>query len=601
MKYAFLPKLYGIVKDYHKRMIPEGRLGDGLNVLFEAGKIKTRWGYLNLGNGPLSGPITAISYFELVSTLEKYLLVFTTRDSYFYNPATGKFQFITKNFSAGTVSCSGSDVTLSGDTASWAYTTWPSGVCKIKFGTSNMNGVSAVDDSWYSVSAFTGPHGLTLAGNGPACTSVPYVIRLCWSGDVTDYHSVALPWDDSLGEKIVVVSNGVDRMQKWTGKGAMVDLAGMTRPARFIHYFGSIGYEHLIAAWTRDGMFNLPYTIEVSDAGQTEVWNGTYYELLNTNDEIKGILPLENRLIIYKEHSITEAWPNPQGGNIDPFDFVQDKIRDIGTPSIRTVVNYGSFHIFLGDNIYVFDGTTATPIGAEIINTLMAEINMNSIGSSFALPLRKEHLYCLFVPTNGSHYPNKVYAFNYYEKTWTIWQLAHEMTSGGQYTQVYAPTWRDIFANGTGPKWNDMKQRWRDLILYDNNLTYVLGDKDGRVYQFGPDFLTDNGTPIKVYASTGDFPLNDIKHNFRLCECTVGLGRKTGTQLRVRASLDFGETWTSWTPCVPDRGGEYREATAQFIERGRQVRFEFDTDTNSVCSIEIESVSIGYNDMGVGG
>ncbi len=102
MKYFNISAIQGIVKDYHPRMIPESRASDGNNILFEQGRIKSRWGYALFGS--LNGTITNIIQYERINGT-KYLIVFTTRDSYVYRGS--RFDFLTKCYNTGSVSCYG--------------------------------------------------------------------------------------------------------------------------------------------------------------------------------------------------------------------------------------------------------------------------------------------------------------------------------------------------------------------------------------------------------------------------------------------------------------------------------------------------------------
>lgn len=661
MKHFDVPSIYGIVKDYHQRMIPENKLSDGLNIMFREGKMINRWGYAALGgNLPLNGAVTNIILYELLSTAVQHILAFTTRDAYVYDASAGQFDFITMCYSRGTVNVSGTAVTLS--SGEWRNTDWnKQGVYQIKFGNQDVNG----SGTWYIVSKVDGPITLTLATSGGSETGVQYVLRLCWSGNIDNPHSITTAYDDILGEKILIVANGIEPLRSWKGSDLMYDLGSMTgdthsnttidnlantshlyvgqlvtgwgvdstiatvtlsppsitlddaatqtnadtmlnfgtmRIARFVGFFGSTGYEHLITAFVKEGPDNRPQTLDVSHAGKPEIWGDDidapiYYDLLNTNDEIQGVVPLQTRMLIYKRHSITEMWATPGGGNIDPYDFNQNKISDIGTPSIRTVVNFGSFHIFLSDdNIYQFNGTNLTSIGTEIINSLISESNRPYMNRAFAFSIRDEDLYVLFMPVEED-YCDKAYVYNYMEKTWTIWETNHQMTANGVYIREYSPTWAELEASGE--LWSEMGQRWSDLIFYENNTRYVLGDKDGYIYEFSPDWTNDDGVanPININIVTRDYPINDRKHCFHLRELVMGIDTQSAGNIMVRASIDFGETWSGWAILSLVGASDYVERIANFIERGRQVRFQIQNLNGTPFGIE--SLIIGYNDGGV--
>lgn len=932
MKYYQIPQIAGVMKDLHARAIPEQRCQDALNVMFEEGHVKTRWGYRTIAaNLPLSGPITNIVEFEKIVSGEKFLIVCTTRDIYYWDMNNGIYVPLTEVISG---EVSGIDVTTADGlvvTVFYAGTSGPfdlSTLTKVGtyFLTLSQYGITAHDnlvshvesddelvidaDYVWSVFKFVaeGAYGnysliafpetvplitaarYLLAANGLSavgiyeasilfygdplatgvneytgfmvvnsafdaccvCTDVDqvdftgdvsetertisgvtgeipigglirlttaeigtaeyddihvfavvtaydedtgvvtydpllssyavdrlynqcvaacggatavsfniahvvesvdlpsgymasvaiigwyqdvsadmlYELRLCDSGDMDDPHDTAIIYDTVEEDKILAITNGIQPVRVWTGAGEVkrlgersfvghthsnttldncsgddfqgvrkgqalfgtgigagavvsdidhtaatitmsvaasetatdVDVTATSYPnlAKYIDYFGSVGYEHVILANTTDGSVHNAQTIEMSDAGEIDLWNSIFFDLIDTNDPIVGVKRLGTRLIIYKERSITEAYPNPSGGNIDPFDFNQNKVN-VGTPSIRTVVDMGDFHIFFGwDNVYAFNGIGVTAIGFDVMNDLNAGVNRPLMNRSFAFAIPQKNLYCLFVPYGfGVENCNRAYIYNYVEKHWTIWQLGHEMTCFGTFHQSEAPTWDDwlvpvtisgtttngsaavTMANVTGievgdvveaaagipadtnilaidgttvtltnnatasgsrtlsfyKSWDNMLMRWEDLILYEDNERWVLGDVDGYIYEISDREYDDAGTDIGAYFITRDFPLNDPKQNFKLLQAVIGICNRTAGSFTIQASVDFGNTWTEAIEVDVILGSDYIENIVNWIERGRQVRFKIMNVTGSF--FRIESLNIGFADAGI--
>ena len=461
-----------------------------------------------------------------------------------------------------------------------------------------------------------------------------------------------------------------------TASGSQADdtitAASVPNKAKFIEWFGSIGYEHVIIGNTIDTGVNNKQTLEFSAASEIDVWGiageSFYVDLINTNDPVVGIRRLGTRLYVYKENSITELWPIEGGGNSNAFDYNENKIEK-GTPSIRTVVTFTNFHIFFGwDNVYINNGITATPIGDAIINDLNSGINRPYINRCFAVPLYNKNLYCLFVPYGSdAEYCNRVYVYNYIENHWTIWQLTNEMTCSGAFHQAKAPTWDDILAgsdyvstiegttvneseevsmtsvtgievgnvvegegipdntnvieiNGTtivmsneatasdtvdltfSPSWDNMLMKWEDLILYEDNERIIFGDADGYIYEFTSRHFLDELTAFSAYVVTRDYPLNDIRHYFRLCQTIIGVCNKLDGSFQISASVDFGNTWIDvdafgYEAVDIDYGDNYIEYIANWLETGRQVRFKIENIDGSYFSIE--SLNIGFEDAGI--
>ena len=394
---------------------------------------------------------------------------------------------------------------------------------------------------------------------------------------------------------------------------------GERRPAKYLGYFGSVGYEHLLSAWIADST-NEPQRIEVGAAGKypekflNDVTGdyGTYYLLYDSNEGIVGMHALQNRIIIYKEQSITEMWAVPGGLNSDPYNFNQDKIRNVGPLSGETVVNYGRFHIFMGwDNFYLFDGINATPIGDEVIKTIIDYINETYANRAFAMPIREEKLYVVFIPTGDAELPSECYAYNYIDKTWTKWEFTDGsgdqiyFTAWGRYRKAYSPTWDEMLADAT--TYADADMRWVDLIIYENIDRYLLGDSNGNIYEFAPEFDDDNGYGFVSSFTTKDFDMGNPKYTIKVVEAILGMrqiydedGNADSSSVRIRASVDFGNSWSEWQTVVTTGIDEYIEGIANFYVRGKQVRFEIDNNVSTPPDyFEFENLNIGYNDSGI--
>jgi len=740
MNYYEIQKIYGVVKDFHPRMIPPDKASDVDNIMFWKGVLKRRPGYLAFGsNLPLSGTITGLFYFRQLKLDERFIIATTEKDTYKYNFNSDRWDYITRNHSTGTVDATVGAESVLDFTGSDFDTNW-SGFMWIKFGNTDMN--EGVEADWHSVSSINSATQLTIS-DSVDLSGGNYVLRLCWNGNEDDYHSFAEPYDSDENDKILIISNGIDDNQKFTGVGDMLLLGyiettgdttdgsavlsvlahdnistGMTvtgtgipadsvvmsvsptlnevtinndatitdtdvdlifdaetPPAKFVGYYGSVGFDHTILANVVEGVYPEPQKILTSIAGDPEdFYNGAFYQLLNSNDAITGIIPLKTRLICYKEKSITEIWAVPQGDNDNPFDFNQNKINDIGTPSIRTVVNYGDFHIFLGEestgiDIFIFDGVSVQRVGRDIINYISDQVSHKYLSRAFAIPIQSRNLYCLFVSTgsDSTNMNDKCYTFNYVEGVWSIWTLNDFMSAYSSFAKSDVLfTWSDMVtdttatvATGTpnvtiastvgmsagmrfdvnsgaethyiqsvestttlildgnvtadgsqvvrwGHTWDTYPGdiRWRDVLTYDNNnaVSYLVGDNEGYIYEFAEEHEDDNATEIECTIETGDHPLNDREHTFRLLKATVSMQdgdpvTDDGGTIDVGASVDFGANWTPYINLTIEGAVDYIEGVANFMERGKQVRFRFRNIDGG--DINIESVLVGFNDMGI--
>lgn len=310
----------------------------------------------------------------------------------------------------------------------------------------------------------------------------------------------------------VGIVNGAGANLNATHTDAAVSIRAHSMPsiAKYVDYFGSVGAEHVIIADTIDNTsgYHNPQTLEMSDAGEIDLWNSIFYDIIDNNDPIVGIKKLQTQLAIYKTHSISMAWPNFSGGNDDPFDFTQNKVN-IGTPSIRTVVDFGDYHIFFGwDNVYVFNGIGVTPIGSDIMNDINASINRPFMNRSFACSIPNKNLYILFVPCGRGddnqlvENPNRAYVFNYVEKHWSIWQLSHAMTAFGTFHQSQAPTWEDWLNPDSGDENAPVVKTGCSTVENSNTVTIanISGIQVGNVVE--GDGVPNNTNVLSVSGTT---------------------------------------------------------------------------------------------------
>jgi hypothetical protein len=599
MKYQYLPIFKGVFRSAHKRIIPDDKLSTSTNVFFDQGKMKKRWGYSQLGtNLPLNGSITNLTWYEQLGTANKWLLAFTTRDSYRYDSSAGLWYFITQKYITGTAQCSGG-TTVTGTTTSWDYTNWPEEVWQIKFGTQDVNG-TGTPNTWYTIDTWTDATHLELTANGPTTgSSVNYVIRRCWTDDADSPHSVCLPILDN--DRIVVATNGWDAILKWDGTAEMETLGGSPNLARHVGFFGDSGGEQMFLGWTvdQDSGADQPCTIELSGIGDPEWWtigeNGAaYYDFLNTNDEVEGIVGIAENVAVYKSKSISIG--GPTGDVNDPFSWKQNAVQNVGTRSINTVADTGKYHIFFADeNVYMFDGINVTPIGGEVMDEIIGSMKYDKIKRSFALCIPEYNMYILFIPVVAD-YPDYAYVLDYASQTWTTWQLNDYMTAGGYWYSDQSQSWSQLDTDGT--TWSqllDTGKRWNDMLSYGGKRTYVVGDSEGYVYEFGTS-TSDDGVAISCDMITKDYPLNDVKQLFNLNEVVVGFeGQSSGT-IKICASIDHGVSWSEWRTIDMTSSAEYLESIVNFALRGRQVRFRIQNISGSY--FEIESLNVGFNDSG---
>ena len=482
--------------------------------------------------------------------------------------------------------------------------------------------ITSITDGTHFVlnaTATAGSPTLTFGVYIKAASSVPYVVRFCFSGGSDCTFDYALPYTTTIDDKILVITNNADPIQKWTGTGGfqLLTTTGITpNYARCIGYFGASLAEHTVIGGMYDGAYLHPSQIYTSDAGNPESYMGAYYELLTSNDPITALKILGSYMVIYKSNSITMAYATPSGGNDDPLDMKQNLITNVGCPAPRTICDMGNYHLFLGNeqdsiNIFAFNGQSVQPIAEEIINTIKSEISLPNIDQCFAFPIKKLNLYILFIATGTSEVPNKVYVYNFVEQHWTIWSFADAITAFGFARNEYNPTWADFRTLGT--TWANTIQRWSDLRYYAQDKFPILGDADGYVYYFKEINDTDNGVEIDAFIETKDYALAslpsngaripDPRHTFKLLDSIIGYQGRTNNQtIQLSTSTDFGNTYpeivnidqSTSTYVANVSTFDYAETVCNFFQKGNYLRLKINNVSGSY--FQIEGIVVGYTD-----
>ena len=339
----------------------------------------------------------------------------------------------------------------------WKNSEWTQqGLYQISFDSSTLESCN----TWYTVDKITSNKQLTLTVDLPAAkTNSVYCLRLCYAGDEDDAWNACYPYSDYANDRIILVTNsGIDAIQKWDGTGYFKDFKNYSNRAKYVGFFGSVGYEHVVFANIYDTGSGKIFeqTIEWCEAGGGLVFNGAYAELLDSTEPIVGIVPFGSRLFIYKSGSISIGDPNPNGGNENPFYITQNAV-EYGTPSIRTVCNTGKYHVFFsGNDIRMFDGHNYDLLSEGNSQFIVNNINREYQHRSFAFIIPEQNLYCLFLPFKPSQNCNVCIVFNYLTGSWTYWTLQDSdgntlyPLSKGKYNRTYAPRWCDLYAKPTG-------------------------------------------------------------------------------------------------------------------------------------------------------
>jgi len=337
---------------------------------------------------------------------------------------------------------------------------------------------------------------------------------------------------DSAGNEIFILTNGKDKIQKWDGSaGNFADLAGWsTGPvlARRLVIFKS----RLLAGFTVEGGTVCTRRVRWSVAGNPEDITGTgsgFVDLAETSDWVVALVPLKNKLFIFKERSI---WELPYKGGADVFGGPILKIDGVGTYSNLSIVSLGDELIFYGtDNIYLFDGENLDSIGKNIYSLVYeTEKRLVNVGKADRVPsvyIEELKSYQLCFPTGESEIPSLLAEYSFDYQSWTLRDI--QITAFGYYTVSGQPRWVDM--TGT---WEAQTGIWMQKKLPSGAPTTLIGTPDGYIYE---DDRITKSTDYMVFQ-TKDWV---FQHAQRVIEFRV---QARGGPFNCYYSLDQGLTWS---------------------------------------------------------
>lgn len=145
---------------------------------------------------------------------------------------------------------------------------------------------------------------------------------------------------------------------------------------------------------------------------------------------------------------------------------------------------------------------------------------------------------------------------------------------------------------------------WMDLKEAENFTRIALGTYEGYIYEIASDYYKDNTNDITSEITTKDFELNKGL-TFLFSEVTIRIGLRetsdgylTGEVFQVRASMDYGRSWSAWVDLalnpLTEVEGEFMEKKAYFHMRGKALRLQLRFTDPFIY----EAMFIKWNPMG---
>ncbi len=404
----------------------------------------------------------------------------------------------------------------------------------------------------------------------------------CFTGDTEDRFSFDTIYNSTTGEVLFVATNYIDDILKWVGTGNWEVLGGTPDNSKYIKNY----YNYLVCAFVLTTAVDYPTKIQWCVNGKPEDWSGAgsgNNSLTSQAGKIQAMEEIQGQIAIFREKAISnmyivagiyEATQTPI-----PFEFEENRVINVGTPSGWTVQSLGDKLIFLGwDGVYIYDLYNFQNINSENFVEFMANVDPVQLVLSHAMLMSEYSLYILFVPSVGSTTTDSIWVFDYSKKICLgTWKFHDNITACGSYKATSAEVTIGDLTGLIGTfSWKIGGSRPQSLFAAS-----LLGDDSGYIYQIDKDIHNDNNNAIVSFFDTKAYC---IKIGFFM-RAVLTLIKMSGTDIEVLASSDSGNTFgLSQTESSIPTDGQVKIRDIDMICESIMLRFRVST-LNSWFSI----------------
>jgi hypothetical protein len=372
-------------------------------------------------------------------------------------------------------------------------------------------------------------------------------------------------------QDVFIWSDGDYGPMRWTGTGAYTAVGGTSVPFVAAANFA----DRVVVGRTKEGGAVKPLRIRWPISGDYTDWGGIgsgFVDLRDTVDWVQGLAVLTDDLVIYKERSI---WVGRETGKATPAIEFDSHLLGTGLLFSRGIGDLGDEHLFVApDAIYLFRWSNIESIDGDIHTEFYNMLNMEFLDRCFSTIVEEFSEWHIFIVRTGQTFPDFVWVYNYFDKTWDNYELGHTVSTPGYTSRAAGLTFDEL--TGTMDE-----QAWRGddrTIAYGFPLN-LLGSDSGKVYEIDPNADKDDGLTIQAEAQSKDFYSEDPSNEVTITRLVV-MYRYQGTLavLTIGISVDGGVTWAEQNVTVTPGGSlEIKEVHADIIKSGLKFRFRVKT------------------------
>lgn len=328
-----------------------------------------------------------------------------------------------------------------------------------------------------------------------------------WDNIINNGSAAERYWQAAEFDGVLVFVNGLEQPQKYSG-GSVAAITDAPANARHIalhanRLFMVNDAEPNVIQWSKYADINV-WTTFLGDVEDPS------FQPINTNtgEDIEGIVTFQNRVVIFKKHSIHELY-GERG-----YDFIINDISThVGCAGWRTICEVNGVLYFLsGSGIFAYSGGSAPrmPI-SDPVKTYIESINWDQIDQCVG-------------GTDGRRY---------------FLTLVTGTDTAPSVTLMYDP---EKAKNGQSSGWFVMD--YKSTAFFDDREHWYTGTSDGKVFSMD-DGDTDAGTAIPYEVTTKPIVRGNWHKKKRLNRMRAVVDIPAGATMNIYYSiLTTGEDWT---------------------------------------------------------
>jgi hypothetical protein len=312
-------------------------------------------------------------------------------------------------------------------------------------------------------------------------------------------------WSWCVGEDCFFFArDGGGGIYRWKGGATVVDkVPGAPSDVKYIEYFN----HRLIAANTTESGNSWDNRIRWPVNGNHADWTGSgsgFTDLYEPEQEpIRGIKVLSNRLVVFREHSITDLVPS---GTLTPVFTSEQRTTNVGSVFPFTIDSNGVMIFFLGNdgNVWAWNGTQLQSIGDAIYRSVEQLIDLVSGQQVYfgkVYPFANEY----WLRLSG----NNVFVFDFLQGRWMMDYFPDLEAIGDAELHVTPDSWDTMVGS-----WDSFGARMWHEMRSKASSRLICAKTDNSTVSVGRDVVgNDDGLPITCLIETRDYYIGSPNGN----------------------------------------------------------------------------------------